>query len=121
EILPGCRPALLAFTPAHVRWFYKNAAILSLIYVVLLVFTSQLPDRFAWTTPALLVAWPLHIVLTWLRFKALGLAVDGDVVVVRSGAIGIDYRLFAAHKIQNVTHLQSLLMRRHALSTLDVR
>ena len=72
-------------------------------------------------TTALLVAWPLHIVLTWLRFKAYGLAVDGDVVVMRSGAIGIDYRLFAADKIQNVTHVQSLLMRRHALSNLEVR
>jgi uncharacterized membrane protein YdbT with pleckstrin-like domain len=55
-----------------------------------------------------------------LRWKAGGLAVDGDVVIVRSGAIGIDYQLFPADKIQDVTHIQSLLMRRHGLSNLAV-
>lgn len=121
EILPGCRPAQLAFTPAHVRWFYKNTAIVSLVYLVLIGTAAAAPDRFGWAVTALLVAWPLHVVRTWLRFKAFGLGVDGDVVVLRSGAIGIDYRMFPADKIQSVTHVQSLLMRRHALSTLDVR
>ena len=121
EILPGCRPSLLAFTPVHVRWFYKNAAIVSLAYLVFLGAAAVAPDRFDWIMVALLVVWPLHVVLIWLRFKAGGLAVDGNIVVVRSGAIGIDYRLFAADKIQNVTHVQSLLMRRHGLSSLDVR
>jgi len=46
--------------------------------------------------------------------------VDGDIVIARSGTIGIDYRLFAADRIQNITHIQSILMRRRSLSSLQV-
>jgi putative membrane protein len=54
----------------------------------------------------------------YLSFRRGGLAVDGDVIVVRSGTVGVDYRLFLAEKVQDVTHIQSVLMRRHDVSTL---
>jgi putative membrane protein len=120
EILPGFRPERLAFSPVNVRWFFKHAAIVSVLYLVGIGIVLALPDRFDWIIAAALVAWPLHVFRTWLRWKAGGLAVDGDVVIVRSGAIGIDYQLFPADKIQDVTHIQSLLMRRHGLSNLAV-
>jgi uncharacterized membrane protein YdbT with pleckstrin-like domain len=120
EILPGCRPDRLVFTPVNVRWFFKHAAIVSLLYLVAIAIVLAAPDRFDWLIAVLFVLWPLQILRTWLRWKAGGLAVDGDVVVVRSGAIGIDYQLFAADKIQDVTHIQSLLMRRRGLSSLGV-
>lgn len=121
EILPACRPAELDFTPVHVRWFVKKAAIASLVYLLAAGVVATALEGLGWLIPALLAAWSLHVVLLWLRFKAGGLAVDGDVVVVRSGAIGINYRIFSADKVQNVTHVQSLLMRRHDLSSVDVR
>jgi putative membrane protein len=121
EILPGCRPAQLAFTPISLRYFVKQAVIVSVFYGVILGVLQALPDTPGWLVAALLVLWPLHVLAAFLRWKAGGLAVDGEVVIARSGLIGIDYRLFAAHKVQDVTHVQSLLMRRHNLSSLQVR
>jgi putative membrane protein len=121
EILPGCRPAQLPFTPISLRYFVKQAVIVSVLYGVILGVLQALPDTPGWLVAALLVLWPLHVLAAYLRWKAGGLAVDGEVVVARSGLIGIDYRLFAAHKVQDVTHVQSLLMRRHNLSSLQVR
>jgi putative membrane protein len=120
EILPGCRPDQLAFTPINVRYFRKHTAIASAVYLAaigVLLFLPNFPD---WMPALLLAAWPVHVLSIFLRWKAGGLAVDGDVVIARSGAIGIDYRLFAADKVQDATHVQSLLMRRHDLSSLRV-
>lgn len=120
EILPGCRLDELPFTPINVRYFYKRSAIVSAIYIALLLGAQALPDTLSWTTPAFLVVWPLHILHEYMSFKRGGLAVDGGVIVARSGTIGIDYRLFAADKAQDVTHIQSILMKRHDVSSLKV-
>lgn len=121
EILPGCRPSQLAFTPISLRYFVKQAVIASVLYGLALGVLQALPNSPGWLVAALLVLWPMHVLAAFLRWKAGGLAVDGEVVIARSGLIGIDYRMFAAHKVQDVTHVQSLLMRRHNLSTLQVR
>jgi putative membrane protein len=120
EILPGCRPDRLAFTPINVRYLRKHAAIVSAIYLAATGIVLALPESLNWLLAVLLVLWPLHLWRTYLRFKAGGLAIDGSIVIARSGAIGIDYRLFAADKVQHVAHVQSLLMRRHDLSSLRV-
>jgi putative membrane protein len=121
EILPGCRPALLAFTPISLRYFVKQAAIASVLYGLVLGVVLALPGMLDWLIAVLLTLWPLHVLAAFLRWKAGGLAVDGNIVIARSGVIGIDYRLFAAHKVQDVSHVQSVLMRRHNLSSLHVR
>ncbi|MGD8340220.1 MAG: PH domain-containing protein [Gammaproteobacteria bacterium] len=120
EILPGRRPEELAFTPINFRYFRKRAAIVSVFYLAAVGTTLLLPNVPSWLPAVLLAAWPLHAMSLYLRWRAGGLAVDGDIVVARSGAIGIDYRLFAADKAQDITHIQSLLMRRHDLSSLRV-
>jgi putative membrane protein len=120
EILPGCRPDGLAFTPIKLRYLCKHAAIVSAIYLAALGIVFALPDSLDWLLAVVLVLWPVHLWQTWLRWKAGGLAIDGDIVIARSGAIGIDYRLFAADKVQDVAHVQSLLMRRHDISSLRV-
>lgn len=118
EILPGCHPTELAYTPVSFRYFVKHSIIVSAFYVIAIGVVLNLPPALSWLLAALLVLWPLHMVRTWLRWKAGGLAVEADRLVARSGAIGIDYRLLAMHKVQDVTHIQSLLMRRHDLSSL---
>ncbi|HUF72966.1 MAG TPA: PH domain-containing protein [Gammaproteobacteria bacterium] len=118
EILPGCRVEELSYTPISIRWLYKYSAIVSALYVAGLAAAVALPDSLSWTIAAVLVLWPLHVLLLYLSWKRGGLAIDHDVVVARSGTIGIDYRLFAADKIQDVTHIQSVLMRRHDLSSI---
>jgi putative membrane protein len=118
EILPGCRVEALSFTPINVRYFYKHSALISAAYVAALAVTAVLPDALRWLIPVFLALWPLHVFLMYLRWKRGGLAIDGDVIVARSGTIGVDYRLFAADKVQDVTHIQSILMRRHDLSSI---
>ncbi len=118
EILPGCRIEALDFTPVNIRYLYKHTAIVAAVYFAVLALVVALPDAVSWLIPVLLVAWPLHLVLLYLRWKRVGLAVEGEVIVARSGAIGIDYRLFQADKVQDVTHIQSILMRRHGLSSI---
>jgi len=120
EILPGCRPEQLTFTPIHPRYFRKLTLIVSALYLSAFGIMQLLPNTPEWLFALLLAAWPVHVLSIYLHWKAGGLAVDGDIVVVRSGAIGIDYRLFAADKVQDIAHVQSLLMRRHALSSLRV-
>jgi putative membrane protein len=118
EILPGCRVEELKFTPVSIRWFYKHSAIASLIYLIALAVSVSLPAPLSWTIPVVLALWPLSLLYVYLSWKRGGLAIDGNVVVARSGVIGIDYRLFAADKMQDVMHIQSLLMRRHDLSSI---
>jgi putative membrane protein len=118
ELLPGCRIEALSFTPINVRYFYKHAALISAAYLAALTVTTVLPDALSWTIPVFLALWPLHVLLMYMSWKRGGLAIDGDVIVARSGTIGIDYRLFAADKGQDVTHIQSILMRRHDLSSI---
>jgi uncharacterized membrane protein YdbT with pleckstrin-like domain len=43
------------------------------------------------------------------------------IVVARSGMIAVDYHVFAAFKVQEVRHVQSLLMHRHDVSSLVFR
>lgn len=120
EILPGCRPDRLVFTPIDARYLRKHASIVSAIYLAAISIVLALPESLDWLLAVLVVFWPLHLWGTYLRWKAGGLAIDGNVVIARSGAIGIDYRLFAADKVQDVAHVQSLLMRRRDLSSLRV-
>jgi putative membrane protein len=68
--------------------------------------------------PIVLVLWPLHVALVYMKWKRAGLAIDGDIVVARGGVIGIEYQIFLASKAQDVSHVQSVLMRRRHLSSL---
>jgi putative membrane protein len=60
EILPGCRPDLLAFTPIDVRYLRKHAAIVSAIYLAAIGIVLALPESLTWLLAALLVLWALH-------------------------------------------------------------
>lgn len=118
EILPGCRIDDLPFTPIRIRYFYKRVAIASVVISIALGVAEWLPNGLHWLTLGLLAVWPLVVGHAYMTWKRGGLVVDGDFVVARSGTIGIDYRIFPASKAQDVTHIQSVLMRRHHISSL---
>lgn len=118
EILPGCRIDDLPFTPIAIRYFYKHAAIACGTYITALAAAPWLPDALGWLAVAIGIAWPLHVLHLFLSWRRGGLAVDGDYIVVRSGTIGIEYRIFPADKAQDITHVQSVLMQRHNVSSL---
>lgn len=117
-ILAGVDVDRLAFTPISRRYFYKHAIIVTLLYLLAGMVTLVLD--FTMLRLALLL-WPLHLALIHLRWKRAGLAVHGDHVVARSGAIGISYRIVPAWKIQQAGHLQSLLMKRRGLSNIRLQ
>lgn len=117
-ILPGVDVDRLAFTPISRRYFHKHAIIVTLLYLVGGI--ASLVLDVAILRLALLL-WPFHLVLIHMRWKRAGLAVQGDHVVARSGAIGINYRIVPAWKVQQVRHLQSLLMKRRGLSNIRLQ
>lgn len=118
EVLPGCRLEQLSFTPIRKRYFYKHAVIRSGIYLLALTAYLFIPNSFGWFVPLVLAIWPVHVLSLYMRWKRAGIAVDGDLIVVRSGVIGIDYHSFPAFKTQDISHIQSILMKRHNVSNL---
>lgn len=119
EVLPGVHVEDLPFTPVSKRYFYKHALIASAFYVLALAVTVlRLPEALNWLAIVLLVLWPLHVFHRYMSWRRAGIVIRGDIVVARSGAIGIDYHLFPAYKAQDVSHIQSVLMKRHDLSSL---
>ncbi len=118
EVLPGCRVDELAFTPIRKRYFYKHAVIRSAFHGLALAVPLLVPGMFSFYVPLVLLLWPPHMAYVYLKWKRAGIAVDGNLIAARSGAVGIDYHVFPAFKAQNVSHVQSVLMRRHDLSTL---
>jgi len=63
-------------------------------------------------------AWPVLMAMVYMTWKRGGLAVDGDLVIARSGTIGINYRLFSTAKLQDIAHVQTPFMRRRGVSSL---
>jgi putative membrane protein len=126
EVLPSCPIDTLAFTPVSVRHLYLHGAVvtglcllaLAWFRLVTLSAAEALPEPTSWLPLAVPVVWLALIVRVYLGWRRGGLAVHGDIIVARSGAIGTEYRIFQAHKIQDVTHIQSPIMRRQGLSSL---
>ena len=56
-----------------------------------------------------------------LAWRAKGLAMSGDIVIVRSGIIGIDYVVLPSAKLQYVKFVQSRLMERPDLASVHFR
>ena len=103
EIVPGVDVDRLAFTPVSKLYFYKHVVITTLLYAIAGI--AMLLQDF---TPMRLVLllWPFHLALVYLRWRRAGLAVHGESIVARSGAIGINYHIVPAFKIQQARHLQ---------------
>ncbi len=118
EIVPGVDVDRLAFTPVSKLYFYKHVGITTLLYAIAGI--AMLLQDF---TPMRLVLllWPFHLALVYLRWRRAGLAVHGESIVARSGAIGINYHIVPAFKIQQARHLQSLLMKRRGVSSIRLQ
>lgn len=111
----------LPFTPISRRYFGKHAGIASAIYSVALAALLLTPIPPALFVPPMLVVWSLHLALIYLRWKRGGLAIHDGMIVARSGTIGIDYHACPAFKLQQVSHVQTVFMRRHGVSHLVLR
>jgi putative membrane protein len=116
EIPELCRIDDLAFTPLSPRYFRKGAMRVTAVYLVVLVALLLTPVPSFFYAPVLAVMWPVHVAFVHLRWKRGGLAIHDGIVVARSGALGIDHHVFQAFKIQQVSHVQSGLMRRADVS-----
>ena len=121
EVLPARVIEALPFTPIRKRYFYKHALIASAGYALVLLVPLFMPELARLYVPLVLTLWPAHVAAAYMRWKRGGLAIDGDTVVARSGLIGVDYHLFPAFKVQDVAHVQSVLMRRRGVSNIVFR
>lgn len=116
EVLPDCRVDALEYTPIARRWFYKFAIIGTALHALLLL-PPLILGMPAFVLLLVVLAWPAHMALIYMTWKRAGIAIDGGLVVARSGTIGIKYQVFPAFKAQDISHAQSVLMRRRGLST----
>jgi len=117
EVLPNCRIDALEYTPIAKRWFYKVAILRTALHSLLLLPALLIPWVPGFVLPLVVLAWPAHMALVYLRWKRAGLAVDDGLIAARSGTIGIRYQVFPAFKAQDISLVQSVLMRRRGLST----
>ena len=78
EIVPGVDVDRLAFTPVSKLYFYKHVGITTLLYAIAGI--AMLLQDF---TPMRLVLllWPFHLALVYLRWRRAGLAVHGESIV----------------------------------------
>lgn len=117
EVLPNCRIDALEYTPIAKRWFYKFASIRTAVHSLLLLPPLLIPGVPGFVLPLVVLAWPAHMALVYMKWKRAGIAVDDGLIAARSGTIGITYQVFPAFKAQDISHAQSVLMRRRGLST----
>ncbi|HMB72092.1 MAG TPA: PH domain-containing protein [Gammaproteobacteria bacterium] len=119
EVWPIAAVEGLKFTPYSRRWFRKHAIIVTLLELAVVGFLLTLNRIHPGLTIAAAAAlWPALIAAVYQTWKRGGLAVVGDMVVARSGTIGINYRIFPTAKLQDIAHVQTPFMRRRDVSTL---
>jgi putative membrane protein len=106
------------FTSISKRFIYRNIV---LIWLPLWLLLSGL----AWynhkmevigITTTLFVLVSCLIILRWKRW---GLARDQHFIYVRKGLIGVDYYCFPAFKVQQTKFLQSILMKKRKLASIQ--
>ena len=118
EALSAERIANLTFTGISRRYFKKLAGITCSAYLYFgLMVVAFIPGGSAWII-LLLPPLALHIALLYMSWKRWGLAIDGGIIVVRRGVIGVDHTLIPAFKIQEVSRIRTPLMKRHGLSSI---
>ncbi|MFT4797339.1 MAG: putative membrane protein [Candidatus Azotimanducaceae bacterium] len=109
----------LSFTGISKRYWFRNLALWGLLYLpaILLGIGSE---NAVWIAPAVFVFYLLHAGLLYRSWKCKGIAIDADAVVVRQGIFGIDYLVIPAHKLQRAKYIQSPMMKRHSLASLQL-
>jgi len=110
----------LTYTPVSKRHFYKSTIIWSLLYTAtVIIFITSRPDLMA---PAIimLLPWSLHLAMLYMSWKRKGLAIEKDLVIARSGIIGINYIIFPSSKLQEIKLVQTPLMKRKNLANLHL-
>lgn len=118
EALSAERIANLTFTGISHRYFKKLAVITcsSYLYFGLMV-GALVPGGSTWII-LLLPPLALHIGLLYMKWKRWGLAIDGGIMVVRKGIVGVDHTLIPVFKIQEIGRIRTPLMKRHGLSSI---
>jgi putative membrane protein len=100
------------------RWFRKWAVVLSAINILAVVFLTSVERAHPGFVAGAIAVWPALMGIVYMTWRRGGMAVVGDMIIVRSGTIGINYRLFPIAKLQDLAHIQTPFMRRHDLSSL---
>jgi len=122
EAMPLADIESLTFTSISKRYFYRNAVLWGLLYLLLaiILLAAGLEERAIWVAVAVVIFYLLHTGLLYRSWKCEGIAIDANTVVVRKGVFGIDYLVIPAHKLQRARCTQSPMMKRHGLASLQL-
>ena len=97
---------------------YRNLAIFLLPFIAItssvLIHTKQY-DGF--TGVAIISC--ILLGLIFMRYKRWGYAVDENFIYVRRGCLGVDYRCFPIHKVQQTEFKQSWFLERKGLCSVN--
>lgn len=119
KVMPLPDMESLSFTSISKRYCFRNVALWGLLYLPAVLLAAGSEDA-VWIVPAVFVLYFLHAGLLYRSWKCKGIAVDADAVVVRQGIFGIDYLVIPAYKLQRAKYIQSPLMKRHGLASLQL-
>lgn len=107
----------LEFTGISKRYLAKMIAIVSACYLLVALYVGQAPSGDA-VLAGMLFIWLVHMLFLVMGWRRWGLALNGDTLYIRKGVIGVNHAVIPAFKVQEISRLQTPLMRRHGLSSL---
>ena len=105
------------FTGISIRFFHKT-----LIFYVLLpavvAFTVLFNQLDVLTISAILAYLLISTGMSYLRYRRYGYAIFDNQVVVRKGLFGVSYKVFKKFKIQQVSQIQTPMMKKNNVASL---
>lgn len=109
----------LSFTGISKRYLFRNVVLWGLLYLPIMLLGVG-SEQAAWIALVVFIVYVLHTGLLYRAWKCTGIAIDANTVVVRQGIFGIDYLVIPAQKLQRARYVQSPMMKRHDLASLQL-
>ena len=112
----------LDFTRPNIRYWLRQVAGLSLIYgIAVSAILLDAEDRADVLVPLVGFAFLLHAGFAYLTYLRLGVAIDGERIVLRRGLFVSSYTAAPLYKVQRVRLRSSLFMERSGFRSVDLQ
>jgi putative membrane protein len=115
DVYPDNHLKNIEFQPIH-RYFLLRYAVYFWLPLCIIVGVLAMLSGKIILASCMPVIWLLGVAAITLRWQRWGIAYDERYMYVRSGWIGVQYRIFPSYKIQQTQFKQSIFMRRRHLA-----
>ena len=105
------------YNKVSIRYFYKTLSIF-VFFPILVVLLFMLNDYNLRFLTAVFSYFVIATSLSYLRYKRFGYYFSDDTVIVRSGLLGVRFRIFNTFKVQQVSSIQTPPMARNQLASI---